>query len=86
MGMKLTPFGQSIIRRGGHDDQSDDDMLLLELMSRAPGMSKEDYQACFVALRLEYGEDALRAIQTGHVVFEERRGGERSSQEQGETI
>lgn len=72
MGLRLNRFGQSIVSRGGHDDASDDDILLLELMSRAPGMSRSDYEKCFVALRQEFGEDALRAIQNGHVKFEER--------------
>lgn len=77
MGYKLTPFGAGIVRRGGHDDQSDDDMLVIELIAAAPGMSRDDLQACFVAMRLEYGEDARRALATGHVQFEEVRGGTR---------
>lgn len=77
MGFILSPLGKNIVRRGGHDDSSDDDMLLLELAARAPGMSREEYQTCFVALRLEYGEDALHAIRSGYVKFEEVRGGTR---------
>lgn len=77
MGYTLSPFGKNIVRRGGHDDASDDDMLLLELMSHAPGMSQEEYKQCFIALRLEYGEDALQAIRSGYVKFEEVRGGTR---------
>ena len=77
-GIRLTPFGEGIVRKGGHDHASDDDMLFLELVKRAPGMTRDDYQRCFVALREEYGEDALRAIQSGHVVFEEVQGGTRT--------
>jgi hypothetical protein len=72
MPLRLNRFGQDILSHGGHDDVSDDDLLLMELIQRAPGMSRDDYQRCFVALREEFGEDALRAIQTGHVKFEER--------------
>lgn len=71
MGIKLSDLGRRIVSRGGHDDASDDDMLLMELIRRAPGMSRDDYQKCFVALRTEYGEDALAAIRSGHVKFEE---------------
>ena len=71
MGIKLDDLGQSIVRKGGHDDVSDDELLLLELVKRAPGMAMEDYKTAFVALREEYGEEALRAIQTGHVQFEQ---------------
>ena len=69
----LTEKGARIVARGGAADQSDDDMLLLEIAARAPGMSKDDLALCFVNLRLEYGEDALRAIRTGHVQFEPRK-------------
>lgn len=71
MGISLADKGQRIVRRGGADGQTDDDMLLLELTARAPGMSKEDLSRCFVALRMEYGVDALDAIRTGHVKFQE---------------
>lgn len=72
MGIVLADRGKQIVRRGGADALSDDDMLLLELTKRAPGLSKDDLQSCFVALRMEYGADALAAIRTGHVRFEER--------------
>lgn len=76
-GIKLTDFGSRMLRRGGHDDQDDDGMLILEIAKRAPGLSKEDLQTCFIAIRTEYGEHALRAIQSGHVQFEEVRAGTR---------
>lgn len=76
-GYSLTDFGKRIVRRGGHDDVSNDDLLLLELMKLAPGMSKEDYGRCFVALLEQYGEDALAALQSGHVQFEPVRAGMR---------
>lgn len=69
----LTEKGRTIVARGGADGASDDDMLLLEIAARAPGMSKDDLALCFVNLRLEYREDALRAIRTGHVKFQERK-------------
>lgn len=72
MGYILGDKGKTIVRKGGSDSQSDDDMLLLEIVKRAPALSKEDLQRCFVALRMEYGADALDAIRTGHVKFEER--------------
>lgn len=72
MGTSLNEKGELIVKRGGDDEQSQDDMLLLELIQRAPGMSPEDLQRCFVALLEEYGEDALHAIRSGHVKFEER--------------
>lgn len=70
MGIVLNDKGQQIVRRGGADDQSDDDLLLLELIARAPNMSQEAYEQCFVSLRMEYGNDALRAIRSGEVKFE----------------
>lgn len=72
MGYILADKGKRVIRRGGADDQSDDDLLLLELAARAPGLSKEDMQRCFVAIRMEYGKDALAAIRSGHVRFTAR--------------
>jgi hypothetical protein len=74
MGFILADKGKRIVRRGGADGQSDDDLLLLELAARAPGLSKEDLQRCFVACRMEYGKDALAAIRSGHVRFDERPG------------
>lgn len=72
MGYILADKGQRIVRRGGEDGLCDSDLLLLELVARAPGLSKADLQKLFVALRMEYGPDALDAIQTGCVKFEER--------------
>ena len=84
MGIKLNDLGESIVRRGGHDDISDDELVFLELVKRAPGLSQEDYQKLFVALRMQCGEDALYALQNGHVTFEERPAGERSAEPAGE--
>lgn len=72
MGYVLADKGKQIVRRGGDDSVDDDELLLIELVSRAPGLSEEDLQRCFVALRMEYGNDALAAIRSGHVKFEER--------------
>lgn len=72
MGHILSDKGERIVRRGGADGQSDDDMLLLEIAARAPGLSSEELERCFVAIRMEYGDDALDAIRTGHVKFEAR--------------
>ena len=62
----LTDKGKRIVNHGGRDGLSDDDMLILEMTSRAPGMSQHEMALCFVNLRLAYGEEALRAIRTGH--------------------
>lgn len=70
MGYRLTPIGSEIVRKGGHDLATDDDMLLLEIQKRAPGLSITDYRKVFVDLRLNYGEEALYAIRSGHVQFE----------------
>lgn len=72
MGYILSDKGETIVRRGGADGQSDDDILLLELTAAAPCLSHADLQRCFVALRMEYGTDALAALRSGHVRFEER--------------
>lgn len=72
MGTALNAKGHRIVERGGADGQSDDDLLLLEIVKRAPGMKPEDLKACFVAILTEYGNDALDAIRSGHVRFEER--------------
>lgn len=82
-GYKLTDFGSSIVRKGGHDDVSNDDLLFLELVKRAPGLSFDDLQKCFVALLNEYGDDALAAIRSGHVQFEPVRAGMRPQQPPG---
>ncbi len=77
MGYVLSDLGQKIVRKGGHDDQDSDGQLILEILKRAPGLSKRDLEACFISIRTEYGEDALAAITSGHVRFEERPAGER---------
>lgn len=69
----LTEKGRKIVARGGADGQTDDDLLVLEIAQLCPGAPVADLQAIFVALRTEYGEDALRAIRTGHVKIEPRK-------------
>ena len=69
----LTDKGARILRRGGADHVDEEGMIILEILKRAPGMSKADLQTCFVTLRMEYGEHALEAIQSGHVQFESRK-------------
>lgn len=69
----LTEKGSAILRRGGSDDASDDDLLVLEIIARAPGINADDCRAFFVALRLEFGEDALHALKNGHATFEKRK-------------
>lgn len=71
----LTEKGRRIVSRGGADGASDDDMLVLEIIKLCPGLPAADAQAFFVALRLEYGEDALHAIRNGHVKIEPRTNG-----------
>lgn len=80
-GLKLSPIGEDIVRRGGRDDQFPDDMLFLELLKRAPGLSKAEYQRCYVDIMLTYGEDSLFAIRNGYVKFEERPAGTRDGGE-----
>jgi hypothetical protein len=70
---RLTEKGARIISRGGADGVDEEGMIILEILKRAPGMSKADLQTCFVALRMEYGENALEAIQSGHVQIEPRK-------------
>lgn len=76
-GIRLSFTGQRIIRRGGDKElerldptEADDTLLILEITKRAPGMCQEDHRDIFLALRMEYGEDALAAIQQGAVRFE----------------
>lgn len=69
----LTPKGEKIVKRGGADGKSDDDMLVLEIAAKAPGMSPDDLAACFIAIRMEFGEDGRRALREGHVRFEPRK-------------
>lgn len=68
----LTENALPILRRGGSDATSDDQMVLLEILKRAPGMDAEGLKTCFIGLRMEYGDDALRAVRSGHVQFEAR--------------
>lgn len=70
--LRLSDKGARIVARGGADGASDDDLLVLEIAKRAPGAEKEDLQAFFVAIKLEYGDDSLRAIRSGHVQFSPR--------------
>ncbi len=77
MGIILNADGKRIVRRGGDKSlenlpamEADDRMLFLELVDRAPNMSPEDYCQAMIALRMEYGMDALKAVQSGHVQFE----------------
>ncbi len=77
MGIVLNHVGQRIVKRGGDrslenidPNEADDTLLIMEVMQRAPNMSPEDYQTTFVALRMEYGEDALQAVRSGHVQFQ----------------
>lgn len=72
MGIILSDKGAKNFKRGGAPADTSDDMLLREIVARAPGMEAEDYQICFVRLMEEYGEDALEAIRTGHVRFEKQ--------------
>lgn len=69
----LTDKGAQIVRRGGADGQSDDDILILEILDKMPGISANDCKSFFVALRLEFGEDARYALKNGHVSFEKRK-------------
>ena len=69
----LSEKGRRIVARGGADDQTDDDMLLLEIAAKMPGMCQADLAKVFVNLRLEYGEDARRALANGHVRIELRK-------------
>lgn len=77
MGIRLNHVGERLVRRGGGKAieggsalDEDDKMLFLEVVARAPGMEIQDYQQVMIALRMEYGLDALEAIRTGHVQFE----------------
>lgn len=72
--LEISDGGRNVLRRGGADNVSDDDLLVLEIISRAPGISPLEIQTFFLTLRNEFGEDALRAIRSGHAVFERRKG------------
>lgn len=76
-GLTLTERGKEIVRRGGHDDATQDDLLFLEILNRAPGLTPDDHERVFVALLEAYGEDALKAVQSGHVQFEKVAAGTR---------
>lgn len=69
----LSADGERIVKRGGADGLDDDEMLLYEILHRAPGMKPQDLHDCFVSLGVEYGADALHAIRSGHVRFEKRK-------------
>ena len=69
----LTENGHRILSRGGADGVSDDDLLVLEILKRAPGMNNADLETCFVNILMEYGEDSMKAIKSGHVKFEKRK-------------
>lgn len=69
----LSEKGRTILARGGADGQTDDDMLLLEIAAKMPGLSQADLAKVFVNLRVEYGEDARHALATGHVQIEPRK-------------
>ena len=78
-GIILNFAGERIVRRGGDKSldkvdpqEADDAMLSMEIMARAPNMLPEDYQDAFIALRMEYGKDALDAIRKGYVKFEKQ--------------
>ena len=68
--IRLDKRGEEILRKGGHDDASDDDMVIMEIVKRAPGMNADELQRKFVELRLLFGDELLRAIQRGDVYFE----------------
>lgn len=82
-GWKLTPIGERQVRRGGDDLSTEDDILLREIVARAPGLSQDDLRSCFIAILTEFGADALYAIRNGHVQFEERPAGERTANKDG---
>lgn len=68
----LNDAGRRVVDRGGQDGISDETMLLLEIIKRAPGMNQDDLRMCFVSAMEQYGTDALKAIQTGHIKFQAR--------------
>lgn len=69
----LSEKGRTILARGGADGQTDDDMLVLEIAAKMPGMAQADLAKVFVNLRLEYGEEARRALADGHMQIEPRK-------------
>lgn len=69
----LSDKGRAILARGGADGMTDDDLLLLEIAAKMPGMPQADLARVFVSLRLEYGEDARRALADGAVQIEPRK-------------
>lgn len=68
----LTDDGARVVHRGGDDAVNGEEMVLLEIVHRAPGMTRDDLQSCFIAIMQQYGADALKAIRSGHVKFEKR--------------
>lgn len=83
VGLKLNAIGEEIVRRGGANGVDDDGMLIHEIAHRAPGLDLDDLEAVFVAIMVEYGEDALFAIRNGYVQFEVERAGVRPAQGEG---
>lgn len=77
--LHLNDAGRRLVARGGDaqvnpDNPEDDDaMVIMELMSRAPGCTEAQYVDLFVNLRLEYGKNALDALRKGYVEFRERK-------------
>ncbi len=71
--VSLTEKAARAVQRGGDDTMTEDQMLIAEIVARAPGMSSADLEKCFVAIRVEYGEDALDAIRKGYVRFDARK-------------
>ena len=68
----LNDDGRRVLRRGGQDGVSDDTLLMLEIIERAPGMTEGDLRHCFIAAMEQYGSDALKAIRSGHIQFKPR--------------
>lgn len=68
----LNDEGRRVLRRGGHDGVTDDTLLMLEIIERAPGMNEGDLRHCFIAAMDQYGSDALKAIRSGHIQFKAR--------------
>lgn len=68
----LTDEGRRVLNRKGDDSVSDDTMVMLELIDRAPGMNEGDLRLCFVSVVEQYGNDALKAIRSGHVQFQRK--------------
>ena len=70
--INLNDAGRRVVDRGGQDGISDETMLLLEIIKRAPGMTQGDLRHCFITAMEQYGKDALKAIRSGHIKFQAR--------------